>query len=507
MSQPTEIVTLAASLKCDPDLIFEYVYNNIEYEPLFGSNKGALGTLLDLRGDDIDQAQLFVALLNAAGFSSTQMNYWYGYIRLNGAQASGWLGVKNDGNAIAAVLANGGNPIENVILNPDGTLKTLDVSHVWVQVTINGSNYMFDPSFKQHTVLTGLSGLATVMGFTEEQFLADAGGTIDDVSISNLNRTNIRSDLVSYAGNLVHYIKTTNPGWSATDVVGGKSIQYLTGSPLRQSTEPNLSPYQPSDYPENWGSAVDNLHRTCFTISMPGKTPQPCSTATSDNIMLYSDQTYGHRITVFSTGSGCAPPMGSCIPTLLIDGAPPPNGDNTGTAIDYGHTWTVTVEITHPYGNDQCGATSVNQCDGLTIHAGGSYLIAAGWGQVGRGMVEKHRMLLAQARAALNAENSELVLGETLAVISYNWLAESADQQRIGDALASMTTQYHHGVGIAAQTAIQGQSGIQGPYVDLPMNFFTLQSQTTYSGSTIPPTLLATFFSNSGAQSSLIGRS
>src|SRR2546425_12824449 len=48
-SQPVEITTLAASLKCDVDLIFEYVYNNIEYEPLFGSNKGALGTLLDQR--------------------------------------------------------------------------------------------------------------------------------------------------------------------------------------------------------------------------------------------------------------------------------------------------------------------------------------------------------------------------------------------------------------------------------------------------------------------------
>src|SRR3984957_12522140 len=81
-TQPIEIVTLAASLKCDLDLIFEYVYNNIEYEPLFGSNKGALGTLLDQRGDDIDQAQLFVALLNAAGI--TQTNFIYGYITVTG---------------------------------------------------------------------------------------------------------------------------------------------------------------------------------------------------------------------------------------------------------------------------------------------------------------------------------------------------------------------------------------------------------------------------------------
>src|SRR5579859_2577940 len=51
---PGPVIALASSLKCDPQLIFEYVYNNIEYEPLFGSNKGALGTLLDRRGDDAD---------------------------------------------------------------------------------------------------------------------------------------------------------------------------------------------------------------------------------------------------------------------------------------------------------------------------------------------------------------------------------------------------------------------------------------------------------------------
>src|SRR5690242_2021420 len=75
-AQPAEIATLAASLKCDPDLIFEYVYNNIEFEPLYGSNKGALGTLLDQRGDDMDQAQLLAALLSNAGFAPT---YIQGY--------------------------------------------------------------------------------------------------------------------------------------------------------------------------------------------------------------------------------------------------------------------------------------------------------------------------------------------------------------------------------------------------------------------------------------------
>jgi hypothetical protein len=36
-----------------------------------------------------------------------------------------------------------------------------------------------------------------------------------------------------------------------------------------------------------------------------------------------------------------------------------------------------------------------------------------------RGMIEKHRTLMAQANAAGNAASSESVLGEALAVISY----------------------------------------------------------------------------------------
>ena len=500
-SQPVEIATLAAALKCDPDLIFEYVYNNIEYEPLFGGNKGPLGALLDLRGSDIDQAQLFTALLSAAGFSAASMKYEYGYIRLNGAQATGWLAVKNDGQAIGNVFGNGGIPLANFFVNPDGTLSSIDVAHVWVQLQINGTTYVFDPSFKQHTVALQLSNLGSVLRYTQSPFLSDAGGTTDSVSVANLSRPSIRGDLVTYSSNLIGYIKSHNPAWTLNDVVGGKTIKYLTGSPLRQTSLPYLSPSQPSGFPQNWGATVPDAYRTCFTVSMPGVAKTLCGSASAQTIQLYSDQTYGHRITISSTGSSCAPPNGSCVPKLLIDGQPPPNGQNTGTPADFGQQWTVNVAITHPYTGSL--ATAANQSQGLLINAGGSYLIGAGWGQVGRGMVEKHRTLLARARATGNAGDSEVVLGESLAVISYSWLAEVASVQRLGDAIAQITTQYHHGVGITAQTAIQGQSGAQGPYVDLPMNFVTSQPQTHYSGSGFPPSVVGSFFTTWGAASSL----
>jgi RHS repeat-associated protein len=490
-TQPNEIVTLAASLKCDPDLIFEYVYNNIEYEPLFGSNKGALGTLLDQRGNDIDEAQLLVALLNAAGVSASPA-FFYGAIRLTGVQAAGWLGVKNDAQAIVSLLSDGGIPLQSWVINPDGTLSTVDVGHVWVQVTINGNNYQFDPSFKLHTVTAGLSNLGAVLNYSQAGFIADAGGSANAVSISNLNRTNIRNDLTGYANNLVNYIKSNNPAWTVGDIIGGKTIQPLTGSPLRNTTEPNLSPSQPSGFPQNWGASVPNVYRTCFTISMPGVPPSLCGSASAQTIQLYADQTYGHRITVFSVPSGS-----NFVPTLLIDGAPPPNGQNTGTAAASGTPWAVYVAIEHPNTD-----TSGNQAMDLTISAGGDYLIGMGWGQVNRGMVQKHHALLSQAIAAGNAPTSEVVLGESLAVISYSWLAEVAGEQRISDGIAKVTTLYHHGVGITGQTAVQA-SGSQGPYVDLPMNYVSTQQQTSVPICPIPGNLLGPFLTLSNVSSSL----
>ncbi|MBW0005451.1 MAG: hypothetical protein JO216_18410 [Hyphomicrobiales bacterium] len=523
---PVEIVTLASSLKCDPDLIFEYVYNNIEFEPLFGSNKGALGTLLDQRGDDIDQAQLFVALLNAAGI--TQTSYQFGLISVTGtttiptstctanvlAPAPGWLGVKNDTFAIVALLNSGGIPGGSFTFNTsDGTLLCLQVAHVWVQVNLGGTNYVFDPSFKQHTLSTGLANLGTIFGYSQSQFLSDAGGTIDSVSISNINRTKLRSDLTGYANNLIGYIKGNNPAFTLNDIIGGKTIIPLTGSPIRQTSLPYLSPTQPQGFPENLGPTIPNFLRTCMAITLPisGAVPTTCANAQpnpmgcaaqtsapgSQTIVLFTDQTYGQRITVFSVPDPNT--QGNVTPTLLVNGVPPATGVNIGDSTPAGTQWAINVAITHPFGSS---FTAPNQCQNLTVTAGGSFLISAGWGQVGRGMVEKHRQLLAQAIAVPNANlASEPVLGESLAVISYNWLAENASQQQIGDRIGQVTSQYTHGVGITGQSAIQGQN-LQGPYVDLPLNFIDVTPQTCFPQQIcrIPPSV---FLTHSGTSSSL----
>ncbi len=63
-----EIVELARALKNNPDLIYEYVHNNIEIVWMYGAHKGPLGTLIDKSGTAFDQAELMVALLTQAGY-------------------------------------------------------------------------------------------------------------------------------------------------------------------------------------------------------------------------------------------------------------------------------------------------------------------------------------------------------------------------------------------------------------------------------------------------------
>jgi transglutaminase-like putative cysteine protease len=90
VTAPASIAELARALKNDVNLIYEYVYTNIDYSPTYGLKKGALGTLLDGRGNDFDQAALLVALLRQAGYTAS---YVYGKIRLSPAQLTNWLGV------------------------------------------------------------------------------------------------------------------------------------------------------------------------------------------------------------------------------------------------------------------------------------------------------------------------------------------------------------------------------------------------------------------------------
>lgn len=466
--QPAPIVALVSGLKCDPDLIYEWVYNNIEYEPLYGSNKGALGTLLDRRGDDADQAILFVTLLNAAGYQQT------GYINvgliMQGSEISSWLGVPNDCNAIQYMLDGGGipyaqDPNNDPICNADGTLNEIEVLQFYagLQFPNNNTWYFFDPSFKYHNVENGVTNLPSIMGYSQAAFLSDVGGTLSGGPNNNsefvgLNRSQLRGDLTSYAQNLVKYAGSS----SVQELIGGKTIIPLTGSPIRFA--PGWTPT--TSFPQDCPNQSPTLEcRSFVTFTMNGNqggTPPP--------MKLYSDQIYGHRATI--TSATCS--FDYCM-TFLIDGAPPscvPTCGNVGIALVEGQTAVLAAEYTEPNqpADPNCPSGDTD-CGNLNVTVGGTYVFSQAFGSVGRGMAEYHRQLLNQALAQGNSNTSEIVQGESLATISYNWMAELTNVAEMTGRFTQSENQYHFAGGITGLWNIQ-QHNYQGPYVDLPINYF-----------------------------------
>lgn len=198
---PASISELARSLRNNVDLIYQYLRNNVEYYPIWGVQKGALGTVLDNAGTDFDQSALMVELLRASGYT---VSYVRGVITLNAQQFKEWYGF--DTSNVCAVLGMLGQsqiPVASINATSAGSCPSLNaamtdvsIEHVWVKVNIDGTNYVFDPSYKPHTLVEGID-VAAASGYNAPTFLSTAksGAAITPDYVQNLNRSGIQSAL------------------------------------------------------------------------------------------------------------------------------------------------------------------------------------------------------------------------------------------------------------------------------------------------------------------------
>jgi len=436
-----EITELARALRGDPDLIYQYVRDQIDYYPIWGAQKGPLGTLLDRQGTAFDQAALMVSLLRAAGYEA---GYVKGRIHLSAAQLEAWLGVDTTNVCAATRLLSAGNiPIANVNASAGGacpglvaTLNDIDIDHVWVSVRIDGVERVFDPSFKPHTTQPGLD-LAGITGYNPAGYLAAAraGASITSSSITQVNRDAIRANLHDYTVALTGHLRAHRPAATLADVIGGRAIIPHDATRLRQDT----LPYQVRTVPVVRWDEIPDQYRTILEITYRGI----ATNYTSDHI-------YGKRLTITYNGN---------LPLLMLDGVVQGAGD----AVTPGTSTSITLKIVHnAYGGDY-------QQFSQSITAGGTYLIGNGWGPAGRGMIEHHRTRLSAARDAGAGETAEAVLGSTLAVLSCAWIAQINRADAINDALGDTNTLLHHQVGIAGF--------YNSSYVDLPGNLVSVISR------------------------------
>ncbi len=157
-----EIKALAEQLQYSPVQIYQYVSNNIAYEPYFGSLKGTMGTLVSKAGGPTDQASLLIALLRA---SNIPARYVRGTVQFsNDDRGLKWIGAKGYDGAVQ-ILRHG-----QVSADADVAAKKLWFDHVWVEACVPYGNYRgtrvdktghrwipLDPSFKEKTYQDGIA--------------------------------------------------------------------------------------------------------------------------------------------------------------------------------------------------------------------------------------------------------------------------------------------------------------------------------------------------------------
>ncbi len=211
-----EIEQLAANLGYKPVKIYQYVGNNFEYEPYYGSLKGAQQTLLERAGNDFDQASLLITLLRA---SNIPARYVYGTVEIPIEDIKNWLGI-DDTNMVLTALSSSGIPL--MAMTSGGEVVSVQLEHVWCQAyvpyiqsrgALEGEGDMWidmDPSFK--SVYTEVSEDIELPSFNQSQYLAD-----------------IKQDdpIVVYESDLQAYLDTIFPDRTTGAVKIQKEIEQL----------------------------------------------------------------------------------------------------------------------------------------------------------------------------------------------------------------------------------------------------------------------------------------
>ncbi len=130
-----DIQAKADELGNDPVAIRNWVYNEIDYAPGFGSTRNAQRTLWERRGNAFDIHSLLIALLRASGIPA---RYVYGTVDLPIEAVRNWLGdAVADADMAADLLVASGVP--TTVVTSGGVVRYLRIEHVWAEAWVDFS--------------------------------------------------------------------------------------------------------------------------------------------------------------------------------------------------------------------------------------------------------------------------------------------------------------------------------------------------------------------------------
>jgi hypothetical protein len=216
-----EIQVKAAELGYNPVKIYEWVRNNIEFVPTYGSIQGAQMTMETKLGNAFDTASLLIALYRASGIPA---RYVYGTVEMPIENVMNWVGGVTDPKMAGTILATNGIPAKMLVSG--GTYKAVQLEHVYVSAFIDyipsrgavhkqGDTWIpLDPSFKQYTYSQGIDIKAAVS--FDAQTLANqliSTATISETGgyITNVNSTLVQQTMQDYQTQVQSYIQQNHP--------------------------------------------------------------------------------------------------------------------------------------------------------------------------------------------------------------------------------------------------------------------------------------------------------
>jgi PKD repeat protein len=225
-----EIEALALELEHNPVKIYNWVHDNIQFIPTYGSIRGSQMTLDSKSGNAFDTASLLIALLRASGIHA---RYAYGTVRIPINQAMNWVGVTSP-EAAMELFGQGGIPTAG--LAQGGSIKFLKLEHIWVSAWIDffpsrgarhktGDSWVpMDASFKQHTFTPAIN-LAEQVPFDIEALrdhILTTAQIDEQGGMTEIDLTYMQDSLNAYETELETYVKTNNI--EPEELLGSKAI-------------------------------------------------------------------------------------------------------------------------------------------------------------------------------------------------------------------------------------------------------------------------------------------
>ncbi|MFZ3138144.1 MAG: transglutaminase domain-containing protein, partial [Thermodesulfovibrionales bacterium] len=371
-----EIQAKAAELNHNPTKIYNWVRNNIEYVPTYGSIQGANMCLQTKLCNDFDTASLLIALLRA---SEIHARCVYGTIELPIEKVKNWLGGFTDSMEALRLLASARIPVKG--LTEGGTIKAVQLEHIWVEAWVDyipsrgarhkvGDTWIpLDASFKQYSYTQGID-IKSAVPFDAQSFIDQIKNTatINETEgyVTNVNSLYIQQTMNNYQTQVQNYITQNYPNATVGDVLGKKEINkqefpYLMGT----------LPYKKIVKGSTYASIPDTLrHKLTFNlikdmydefIGTPINITKSLPELAGKKITLsYSPATQADENVINSylpkphpDGTPIQPnELPSSLPAYLINLKPELRIDGvvvaTGTSVGMGNTETFTMTFSAP---------------------------------------------------------------------------------------------------------------------------------------------------------------